>query len=96
MTPKIKAEELIEKFKEYAHGISSFNGKYNESVEINSAKQCAIICADEIIHELEQLRKPEYTSFVIQNTNSSEENSVIDGYEKKDFWNEVKSELENL
>ncbi len=43
MTPKEKAKELVEKFL----------NEQNNSEEVSEAKQCALICIDEIISALE-------------------------------------------
>ena len=47
MTPKEKAEELVEKFYKYAHGLT-------ENVFKQNAKQCALIAVDEVIDALDQ------------------------------------------
>ena len=48
MNPNKKAEELLDKFRK-AIGYSS------EKFMINEAKQCALICVDEIIRELTEI-----------------------------------------
>lgn len=45
-TPKEKAKELIDKFFDYVEAMTS--NQQNEN-----AKQCALICVDEIIEELD-------------------------------------------
>jgi hypothetical protein len=50
MTPKEKAEELVDKFREYSH--TDFNytrGGYQADTQIQNAKQCALICCDEVL-----------------------------------------------
>ena len=42
MTPKEKAKELINSFRDYAHGYHDENETYN-------AKKCTLICVDEIL-----------------------------------------------
>ena len=88
---KAKAEKIIEMF--------SDNGLRNWS----PAKQCALICCDEIIEELRQLRKPEYTTFIIRyttwkkgTTEVLDEGESCDGYEKIEFWQSVHSEIVKL
>ena len=49
---QIKAKELIEKFYKHARPISSGFFVSNENVYIKSAKECALICVDEILKEL--------------------------------------------
>jgi hypothetical protein len=46
MTPKEKAEELVEKF---AGGLGEKLEMYNSEILIG-AKQCALICVDEILY----------------------------------------------
>ena len=45
LTPKQKADELIEKFRPFAHS----NFTYNDNGETEKATQCAIIAVDEIL-----------------------------------------------
>lgn len=56
----------------------------------SAAKQCAFICINELMKQLEDLHKPEYTSFRIS------EDEILDGYELIDYWQRVKIELEEL
>jgi hypothetical protein len=46
MTPKEKAEELVEKYAELA-------SRFGQATEWEYDKQCAIICVDELIEALE-------------------------------------------
>lgn len=53
MTPKEKAENLIDKFCEYSH--TDFNltkGGYQFKSQIANAKQCALIAVNEIINSI--------------------------------------------
>lgn len=86
MTPKEQAVGLINKFESHVKW-----GYDNEGNWINHAKQCALIAVEQIINELEQLRKPEYTTFVL----SYETQETNDGYEKIDYWQSVKKEIES-
>lgn len=56
MNPEQKAKELIEKFKPHsyydAHDLAT--RRTREESNINSAKECAEICVDEIISQLQQ------------------------------------------
>ena len=45
LTPTQKADELIEKFRPFAHS----NFTYNDTGETKNAIQCAIIAVDEIL-----------------------------------------------
>lgn len=79
---KQKAIELVEKFGDTTDNWGTYNlGK-------RQAKQCAIICVDEILEILSKLHKPEYTTFAI--------NDNIDGYELEDFYEKIKQEIQNL
>lgn len=46
MTPEEKANELVEKF----YQIKLYNKHAGENEEIEHAKQCALICVDEIMN----------------------------------------------
>lgn len=75
MTPhEIKAKELVEKF-EYAEGWQTQN------ISKDYAKQCAIICVDEIIKE--------YDTKILSGRPSHLES-------RKHFWKEVKQSINNL
>lgn len=69
MTPIKKAQELVDKYKVYSYGITEEN-------IINCAKQCALICVDEIIKAVHVAQ------------------TEIEEY--KQYWQEVKQEIENL
>ena len=49
MTPKEKAEELINSFRDFADGTCPETDRYSPNIEKQKAKQCAIISVDEII-----------------------------------------------
>ncbi len=69
MTPKEKAEELVNKFRQQTDGIAGYN--YD-----NVNKQCALIAVDEIINS-----RPAITDSQIQ---------------YKNYWQEVKTEIEKI
>jgi hypothetical protein len=48
MTAKEKAQELVNKFRKYAHGHDD-NNRFSPAMEKESGKECAIIAVDEII-----------------------------------------------
>jgi hypothetical protein len=51
MTPKEKAIELVERFREYSHTeFISYRGGYQLDTQIKNAKQCALIAVDEILN----------------------------------------------
>ena len=70
MTPKEKAEELVDKF--YPRATSYSLDRKNQK---DNAKQCTLIAVDEIIQEM---------------------NSVMLPNPFKQYWNEVKNEIEKL
>jgi hypothetical protein len=72
MTPKEKAEALVERFR---MNVLDWDGC---SINEHKAKQCALIAVDEIINTA----TPVYDSFWPMNT--------------KDYWQEVKQEIENI
>jgi hypothetical protein len=93
MTPKEKAQELVDKFYNLQSSIawttndelkrqaSIFNDELGEDVEIywdKLAKQTAVIAVDEIIN----ISYWEYMETM--------------GGQEKDYWNEVKQEIINL
>jgi len=49
MTPKEKAEELINNFRDFADGTCPETDRYSPNIEKQKAKQCAIIAVNEII-----------------------------------------------
>ena len=82
MTPKEKAEELVDKFhiKVYVSFIeNSIPSVINALMLYNSAKQCALIALDEII---------------MSNPHSNPFNTNV--YSTMGYWQEVKQEIEKL
>jgi hypothetical protein len=47
-----KAKELIEKFSPHSHSDWHDDGGWNNVQLLENAKQCAIICVDEILKEI--------------------------------------------
>jgi hypothetical protein len=85
MTAAEKANELVNRFL--------------EQVEHYQAKEFAGIVVDEILSELNQLRKPEYTTFIIEYSDPEvpgDPGETMDGYGKKEYWQQVKNEIEAL
>lgn len=70
---KKKAEELVEKFKPYMDG-------WRKTQSIHFAKQCAIICVNEIISAIE---KPTMISYE-------------EWEEHHDYWTQVLTELNKM
>ena len=77
MTPKDKAQELVEKY--------AYHLWIDGVCDYDKAKQCALIAVDELIKEAY------FTKGYI------EEVFFTDGYyDKQDYWQEVKQEIEKL
>ena len=52
MTPKEKAEELVNKFKDHVNpyiGSGMLSNTYDDKAILYQSKQCALICVDEMI-----------------------------------------------
>ena len=71
MTPKQKAKQLYDKFKEETDGIAGYN---YDSVNI----KCALIAVDEILND---------DWYII---------NLEDLIARKEYWEEVKKEINNL
>jgi hypothetical protein len=96
ISAKEKAIQLVDKFMNYAHGteVDSNNGEAytDESLWKKSAKQCAIICVDEILDSYphtfdlsEYTTKEGLVHISIENVRSN-----------MGYWQEVKNEIEKL
>lgn len=97
MTPKEKAEELVEKFKNHSKKMYNINADYFDLFILTEKEsiQCAIIAVDEILSALEvydkitenYLRKdfPSYFSCELQNMDSDLR-----------YWQQVKAEIEKM
>jgi hypothetical protein len=87
-TPKEKAKELVERFMEYSHTeFISYRGGYQLDTQIQNAKQCALIAVDEIMKLYPYLGK------LTPGNDEAEYNLIKWG---KEYWQEVKQEIENL
>lgn len=78
ITPKEKAQELFEKYNNY------LQQEMNCIVYVRNAKQCAMICVDEVIKSLEEYDERNDTH-ELQNMESDFR-----------YWEKVKQELELL
>jgi len=56
MTSKEKAEELVNKFREYANGDA--DGRFSPGIEKQNGKHCALIAIDEISQHCYEVMKP--------------------------------------
>jgi len=103
MTPKEKAQELVDKFKDYVHGYvgSSMltNHEYPEQI-LAQAKKVAIITVDEILKQFDGLHKPEYCVFdgigERKFTFDGEYKEHMTGYDMVAYWEQVKAELKAI
>lgn len=87
MKPKEKAEELIEKFRPQCYcflGSGMLTNTYNEEVSTINAKQCALICIDQILESIPPLITLEgFGSALFENDDVN-------------WWKQVKEEIEKL
>lgn len=103
MNTKDKAQELVDKFKDYVHGYvgSSMltNHEYPEQI-LAQAKKVAIITVDEILKQFDGLHKPEYCAFDCigerKFTFESEYPEHMTGYDMVEYWENVKVQIEAL
>jgi len=86
MTPKEKADELINKYSAFNIGYATCN------LSIKEAKQCVLICVGEILKSLEV--------FGYGNTMYDHQESgnitLTDDIPVEKYWQEVKQEIEKL
>ena len=52
MTPKEKAEQLVNMFREFADGTDIETDRYSPKIEKEKSKQCALMAVDEVIKSL--------------------------------------------
>jgi hypothetical protein len=89
MTPKEKAEELINKFRPHSKYWDCFN---DEPLEENHAKQCALIAVDEIIYSY-----PHTYDIEKDKTKDNEDVTIIMNVRSNiGYWQEVKEEINKL
>lgn len=86
MTPKEKAIELVDNFRNYVDseiaGDQTF--EYSKEQETSLSKKCALIVVDEILLEISHGRKLDW----IRERKKGQEYIV--------YWNEVKEEIKQL
>ena len=82
MTTKEEAQELVTKFRKYAHGHDD-NNRFSPAMEKENAKLCAILAVDEILNNAVK-----YNAYdgVINNELWADD----------EYWQEVKQEIEKL
>ncbi len=83
MTPKEKAEELVDNFRQQTDGIAGYN--YD-----NVNKQCALIAVDEILNSNPHI----YTE--IGGSDCRGDWSYKEAQSNQLYWKEVKQEIEKL
>ena len=89
MTPKEKAEQLVESFMNIKQQkLADYSIIYHPT-----AKQCAIIAVDEI---LETTKLPNYLISNAYDTGTGSGMRKLTGYNYSSYWKEVKQEIENL
>jgi len=90
MTPKEKANELVQKYARLDHGLDEEKWKQIEVRYDGHHKQCALICIDEILEanekiSLKDLRETMQTNDILCQLT---DNAM--------YWQEVKQEIEKL
>lgn len=87
MTPKEKAEELVERFKKEKVTVffteNSIPSLLHAPMINKSAKQCALICVDEVLQ----------SNPIIKGTSDDLITMIV---QTKAYWYEVKQEIEKL
>lgn len=101
MTPKEKATELINKFSPLVTTWDCYHDTPRDpDCILKDAKECALICVDEIMQIFECLTKPEYTAFDFigdrKFTFKSEYETHLTGYDMQEYFEEVKTAIKNL
>lgn len=97
MSPEERAKHLVIQF----YNLRSYEtmAEAERRAAWGISKQSALVAVDEIIGELNQLRKPEYTTFILEYADpdvAGDPGETMDGYEKIDYWRQVKQHIENL
>jgi hypothetical protein len=98
MTPKEKAEQLVNQFKEYSEAKISDNGK--DFDKKYCSKHCALITLKHMQSLLDGLHKPEYCAFDAigerKFTFEGEYPEHMTGYDMISYLEEVKLELDKM
>ena len=87
---------------EFISGVAMDSHKYGKVLDdetLSLAKICALIAVDEILLTVENIHKPEYVAFDIYEPRNfhlegSESEDNLSGYGIKEYWEQVKSEIE--
>jgi hypothetical protein len=96
MTAKDKSNHLYLKYLNLL--ISNYDLDGEDYLTKVHAKQCAIIAVDEIIGVLDSLVGPEYVAFLLKDQVSieTEYETHLNGYELKQFYEDVRATLETF
>ena len=100
-TPKEKAEQLISEFKNITEN-SGLNATFDYKDFEKAAVRCAKLAVEKIIENFEGLHKPEYCAFdalgeqKYKLSGDPEYRTHKTGYEMKDYWQQVKEEIQLL
>jgi len=89
--PKQTAKEIVDKYMPLCY-VPWMGGK-DEATQEDCAKEAAILHCQCIIDELENLCKPEYTSFFHGEMGNG---TTMDGYELKEFYENIITEIKQL
>lgn len=91
MTAIEKATELIERFSPHTDCAGDEATSYEcQKIKLNHAKKVSVICVDEILKQLEEMRDEEFITF----WHGKNAGDTIDGTNLKIYWNEVKQAIE--
>ena len=80
MTAKEKAEELVKRYTPITRTWNDANGGWHDDIE--TAKECALICAQQVVDELDDIEV-------------FESGKLNNGYGQR-YWQSVKYEIEKL
>lgn len=89
MTPKEKAKDFVDSFRDYANGTDTYD-QYSPFTEKQNAKQCALIAVNEII---------EATKYELSHAKAyldGRDSEIITEVYYSAYWQEVKQEIEKL
>ena len=94
MSAEEKAKELADKY----YGLCDEYVVFADYHKLQLAKKSAIVAVDEIIGLLEKLSSPEYVAFLLKDQVSieTEYETHLHGYELKQFYEDVRVNLEKL
>jgi len=88
-SPELKAKELVDKFRPYMYcymGSGMLSNDYDENVETDNAKYCALLCVDEIIK----------SSPYNPNNKGIYEHFEVGINQAIEYWNKVREAIINL